>query len=154
MSLPDPAPAPDATPHAPTSSDGALAVVTLEPRYGVPLGVTLLGPLLIPLQGVWGGSRWLILALVLFGGFLLLQTALLRLRFEADALVVLRSDQEIRRFPYADWIGWRLFWPALPVLFYFREQRSPHLLPMLFDAAELKRQLEQRIPAQAPAAPQ
>ena len=148
MSLPEPPPSPDASP------DGAKAVVTLEPRYWVPLGVTLLGPLLIPLQGLWGGSRWLILALVLFGGFLLLQTALLRLRFEADDLVVLRSDQEIRRFPYADWIGWRLFWPALPVLFYFREQRSPHLLPMLFDAAELKRQLEQRIPSQAPAAPQ
>jgi len=148
MSLPEPPPSPDASP------DGAQAVVTLEPRYWVPLGVTLLGPLLIPLQGLWGGSRWLILALVLFGGFLLLQTALLRLRFEADDLVVLRSDQEIRRFPYADWIGWRLFWPALPVLFYFREQRSPHLLPMLFDAAELKRQLEQRIPSQAPAAPQ
>ena len=148
MSLPEPPPSPDASP------DGAPAVVTLEPRYWVPLGVTLLGPLLIPLQGLWGGSRWLILALVLFGGFLLLQTALLRLRFDADDLVVLRSDQEIRRFPYADWIGWRLFWPALPVLFYFREQRSPHLLPMLFDAAELKRQLEQRIPSQAPAAPQ
>jgi len=150
MSLPEPAPAPDAA----ANPEGVAAVVTLEPRYGVPLGVTLLGPLFIPLQGVWGGSRWLILALVLFGGFLLLQTALLRLRFEADALVVLRSEQEIRRFPYADWIGWRLFWPALPVLFYFREQRSPHLLPMLFDAAELKRQLEQRIPSQAPAAPQ
>jgi hypothetical protein len=150
MSLPEPPPSPDAA----ASPDEAPAVVTLEPRYWVPLGVTLLGPLLIPLQGLWGGSRWLILALVLFGGFLLLQTALLRLRFEADALVVLRSDQEIRRFPYADWIGWRLFWPALPVLFYFREQRSPHLLPMLFDAAELQRQLEQRIPAQAPAAPQ
>jgi hypothetical protein len=149
MTPPDPNPTPAAAGPTPLPTEGG-ADVTLEPRYGVPLGVTLLGPLLLPLQGLWDGSRWLILAVVLFGGFLLLQAALLRLRFEAEALVVLRSGTEIRRFPYSDWIGWRLFWPKLPVLFYFREQRSPHLLPMLFEAAELQRQLEQRIPPTAP----
>ncbi len=127
------------------------ADVTLEPRYWVPLGVTLLGPASLLSAPLWGGARWLCLALVLFGGFLLLQAAILRLRFSADALLVLRRDQEIRRFPYAEWSGWRIFWPPLPVLFYFREIRSIHLLPVLFDAAELRCQLEQRVaPAPSP----
>jgi hypothetical protein len=138
------------SPPSPTdpASDAA---VTLEPRYWVPMGVTLLGPASLLSAPLWGGARWLCLALVLFGGFLLLQARLLRLRFTGDALLVLRLDQEIRRFPYSEWSGWRLFWPPLPVLFYFREIRSIHLLPVLFDAAELRSQLEQRI-APAPSA--
>jgi hypothetical protein len=120
--------------------------VTLEPRYWVPLGVSLLGPLLLPLLPLWSPARWLALLLVAFGGFLLLQSAWLRLVFEPEALVVRRQDQEIRRFPYSDWRAWRLFWPSLPILFYFREVRSIHFLPMLFDATALRQQLEQRVP--------
>jgi len=119
--------------------------VSLESRYWVPLGVTLLGPLALALQPVWGGARWLTLALVLFGGLLLLQARLLRLEFASEDLVVWRGDKEIRRFPYATWLGWRLFWPGLPLIFYFREQRSIHLLPVLFDATALREQLEQRL---------
>jgi hypothetical protein len=83
--------------------------------------------------------------------FLLLQAALLRLRFTPEALLVARRDTVIRRFPYEAWIGWRVWWPALPVLFYFREEKSIHLLPMLFDATALREQLEQRLPATDPA---
>jgi len=119
--------------------------VSLESRYWVPLGVTLLGPLALALQPVWGGARWLTLALVMFGGLLLLQARLLRLEFASEDLVVWRGDKEIRRFPYAAWLGWRLFWPGLPVIFYFREERSIHLLPVLFDATALREQLEQRL---------
>lgn len=132
------------SPPSPTDPSCDTAV-TLEPRYWVPMGVTLLGPASLLSAPLWGGARWLCLALVLFGGFLLLQARLLRLRFTGDALLVLRLDQEIRRFPYAEWSGWRIFWPPLPVLFYFREIRSLHLLPVLFDAAELRRQLEQHV---------
>ena len=49
------------------------------------------------------------------------------------------------RFPYADWLGWKLFWSALPVLFYFREHRSIHLLPVLFDATSLREQLDHHL---------
>ena len=42
----------------------------------------------------------------------------------------------LRSFPYREWLGWRLFWGPLPVLFYFREIRSLHLLPVLFDATD------------------
>jgi len=120
--------------------------VSLAPRFFVPLGVSLLGALCIPLQAGWSGFRWLALLLVLFGGFLLLQARLLRLEFGEEALLVFRGSTEIRRFPYAAWLGWRLFWPAVPVLFYFREERSIHLLPVLFDAAGLREQLQRRLP--------
>lgn len=133
------------TPSSPAASSPP-GDVTLDPRFWVPLGMTLLGPASLLSAPLWGGARWLCLALVLFGGFLLLQAAILRLRFGADALLVLRRDQEIRRFPYAEWSGWRIFWPPLPVLFYFREIRSIHLLPVLFDASALRQQLEQRLP--------
>ena len=116
-----------------------MADLELQPRFWVPLGVVGLGL-------ACGLLNWIAAAfVVLFGGFLMLQTALLRLRFEAEALVVTRSGDEIRRFPYSDWMGWRVFWPAVPVLFYFREVNSIHFLPMLFDANALNEQLTTRI---------
>ena len=116
-----------------------MADVELQPRFWVPLGVVGLGL-------ACGLLSWIAAAVVvLFGLFLMLQTALLRLRFEAEALVVTRSGNEIRRFPYSDWMGWRVFWPAVPVLFYFREVKSIHFLPMLFEATALNEQLTKRI---------
>ena len=116
-----------------------MADLELQPRFWVPLGVVGLGL-------SCGLLSWIAAAVVvLFGCFLMLQTALLRLRFEAGALVVTRSGDEIRRFPYSDWMGWRVFWPAVPVLFYFREVNSIHFLPMLFDANALIEQLTTRI---------
>ena len=116
-----------------------MADLELQPRFWVPLGVVGLGL-------ACGLLNWIAAAVVvLFGCFLMLQTALLRLRFEAEALVVTRSGNEIRRFPYSDWMNWRVFWPALPVLFYFREVNSIHFLPMLFDANALREQLTTRI---------
>ena len=116
-----------------------MADLELQPRFWVPLGVVGLGL-------ACGLLNWIAAAVVvLFGCFLMLQTALLRLRFEAEALVVTRSGDEIRRFPYSDWMNWRVFWPAVPVLFYFREVNSIHFLPMLFDANALREQLTTRI---------
>ena len=116
-----------------------MADLELQPRFWVPLGVVGLGL-------ACGLLSWIAAAVVvLFGCFLMLQTALLRLRFEAEALVVTRSGDVIRRFPYSDWMGWRVFWPAVPVLFYFREVNSIHFLPMLFDANALIEQLTTRI---------
>ncbi len=126
------------------------ADVVLAPRYGVPLGVVALGLGLLPLQLLWPPALWLSLVVCVFGLFLLLQSVLLRLTFTADALLVLRQDTLLRRFPYSEWLGWRLFWPGVPVLFYFREQKSIHLLPVLFDAAELQNQLQAHLPQLSP----
>jgi hypothetical protein len=116
--------------------------VILAPRPWVPLGVVLLGVASLAL------SVWAALVVGLFGLFLLLQSQLLRLQFSAEALLVWRGASLLRSFPYSDWLGWKLFWQPLPVLFYFREQRSIHLLPVLFDATTLREQLNLHVSAQ------
>lgn len=118
----------------------------LTPRFWVPLGAVALGLGLAALQRLWHPALWFGLAVGLFGLFLMLQSALLRLTFSSEALLVSRQGTQLRRFPYEAWLGWKLFWPGLPVLFYFRERNSIHLLPMLFDADNLRRQLDERLP--------
>ena len=84
----------------------------------------------------------------LLGLFLLLQSQLLRLQFSDEALLVWSGNTVLRRFPYSEWLGWTLFWGPVPVLFYFREQRSIHLLPVLFDATALREQLNSHVSVQ------
>jgi hypothetical protein len=140
-----------ASPPAPPA-DGTEGV-TLAPRYQVPLGLMVIAGLVLTLTPRLPSLLWLGLSLLTFATFLALQTSILRLCFLPDALVVLRSGEEIRRFPYDEWLAWRLFIPAVPVLFYFREQRSPHLLPVLFDATALRAELERRVTLPVPAQP-
>ena len=119
------------------------ANTTLKPDVRLPLLVVSLGfPLLaLPLH------PWPTLVVVLFGLFLLIQSASLRLEFEERALIVWQNGRELRRFPYDQWLTWRLFAPWLPGLFYFRETQSIHFLPILFSPKELREQLEQRVGA-------
>ena len=132
-------PAPASVGATPADTAG----VILAPRAWVPIGVLLLAPAsLAGLLPRWSGAPWLAAGLALFGLFLLLQTALLRLQFGEEALLVWRQNTVLRQFPYEHWLGWTLFWGPLPVLFYFREQRSIHLLPVLFDATALRQQLD------------
>lgn len=113
-------------------SAAAPQVVELSPSYLLPFGL-ILGA--IPLALV---QRWMGLAIALFGLFLLLQTATLRLQFTDKALDIYRSGRLIRRFPYSDWQNWRIFWQPLPILFYFKEVKSIHFLPILFDPQMLE----------------
>ena len=141
--LPNPLSSPVSSPGTAGSPlpDPAQGVI-LAPRPWVPLGVVLLGVASLAL------SVWAALVVGLFGLFLLLQSQLLRLQFSAEALLVWRGASLLRSFPYSDWLGWKLFWQPLPVLFYFREQRSIHLLPVLFDATTLREQLNLHVSAQ------
>ena len=118
----------------------------LAPRFWVPLGVLLLGASPLPLQTRWNGALPIAAAVALFGLFLAVQAAILRLHFTDEALVVSRRDTPIRRFPYEAWLGWKVFWGPVPLIFSFRGRNSPHLLPMLFDGTRLREQLEQRVP--------
>ncbi|APD47572.1 DUF3119 family protein [Synechococcus sp. CS-602] len=135
----------DSSAPSPTPADTPGVILT--PRPWVPLGLVLLGLASLLLLPRWSGALWLAGALVLFGLLLLLQTALLRLQFSPDALLVWRRQTLLRRFPYDEWLGWAVWWSPLPVLFYFREQRSIHLLPVLFDATALREQLNLHISA-------
>jgi hypothetical protein len=112
----------------------------LSPSYSIPVVVIVVA---LPLLA-W--NIWLGLAIGVFGLFLLLQTAIIRLKFTSTTMLVYRSGQEIRSFPYAEWEEWQIFWQPLPVLFYFREVHSIHFLPVLFDPQQLRSCLEQHFP--------
>ena len=117
--------------------------VTLKPDVRLPLLVVVIGLALLSLPL----SPWPTLVVTLFGLFLLIQSASLRLEFKESDLIVWQNGRELRRFPYDQWLSWRLFAPGLPGLFYFRETQSIHFLPILFSPKELREQLKLRVGA-------
>lgn len=121
-------------------STATAPTVELAPSYAIPIALILAAVPLLLLQ------PWLSLPIALFGLFLMVQAAAIRLQFTASALDIYRSQKLIRRFPYAEWQNWRIFWQPVPILFYFREVKSIHFLPILFDANTLKTCLEERCP--------
>lgn len=114
--------------------------VELSPSYKIPLVLILAAIAIAPIQ------IWLGLVIFLFGLFLTLQTATIRLKFTTTALDIYRSQKLIRQFPYADWQNWYIFWTPIPVLFYFKEVKSIHFLPVLFDPKTLRACLEKYCP--------
>jgi hypothetical protein len=78
----------------------------------------------------------------LFGVFLGIQALTLRLRFTETALDIYRGEKQIRQFPYAAWEHWEIFWAPVPILFYFREVKSIHFLPIIFSPSQLRSALE------------
>lgn len=122
------------------SATGLKETVSLAPSYKLPLALIVLGLPIFLLQPIAGGI------IELFGLFLMFQTATLRLEFTDTASDIYRGDNLIRRFPYAEWQNWRIFWNPVPILFYFKEVNSIHFLPILFDAKTLKSCLEERCP--------
>ena len=115
--------------------------VTLSPSYRLPILVISFGIGLSPLPI----SLWISIVTSLFGIFLLVQSLILRLEFTTNDLIVWQLSRELRRFPFKDWIAWRILFPGMPGLFYFRETASPHLLPILFNPKELEDQLRLRV---------
>jgi predicted ABC-type exoprotein transport system permease subunit len=118
------------------------STVELAPSYTLPIALVAIA---IPLLLV---QIWVASAIALFGVFLLFQTATLRLQFTETALDIYRGETLIRRFPYREWQNWRIFWSKIPILFYFKEVKSIHFLPILFDAQTLRTCLEEHCPFQ------
>ena len=127
------------TTTASTSPD----TIELAPSYTLPIAIVVLAAPLL-LVKVWVG-----LVVALFGVFLLIQAATLRLRFTATDLDIYRGETMIRRFPYAAWQNWQIFWSPVPILFYFKEVKSIHFLPVLFDPKMLKETLETKVSIQS-----
>mgnify|MGYP001792126051 FL=1 len=122
------------------TSDSA-STVELKPSYNIPIVLIVTSiPLLIIGQPLAGGI------IGLFGLFLMYQAVTLRLQFTATDLDLVRGDDLLRRFPYSEWQNWRIFWNVIPILFYFKEIKSIHFLPILFDPKTLKTCLEERCP--------
>ncbi|MBD2652909.1 DUF3119 family protein [Synechocystis salina LEGE 06155] len=115
----------------------------LEPSFVIPL-VLLFGAIPVFFLQMWVG-----LAIAVFGVFLMVQTAIIKLSFTATALEVYRGSKLIRSFPYTEWQNWRIFWEPAPILFYFKEVKSIHFLPIIFDPGTLKACLERHCPLQS-----
>ncbi|MBF2063484.1 MAG: DUF3119 family protein [Calothrix sp. C42_A2020_038] len=123
----------------PTTAD-RLSTVELKPSYNIPLVLVITA---IPLLFI---QPWLAGFCAILGLFLMLQAVTVRLQFTATDLDVYRGETRIRSFPYSEWQNWRIFWNRVPILFYFKEVKSIHFLPIIFDSNTLKACLEQRCP--------
>ena len=114
--------------------------IELAPSYKIPIILVLIAIAILIIQ------PWACLPVALLGLFLLLQTVTIRLKFTSTSLEVYRSDKCLRSFPYSDWQNWEIFWQPVPILFYFKEVKSIHFLPIIFDPQELNSCLEQFCP--------
>ncbi len=115
--------------------------VILSPSYRLPIFIILVGLFLL----ITPFHPWPTIAVSSFGFFLLLQSFTLKLKFTKEDLIVMQLGNELRRFPFKNWIAWRIIFPKLPGFLYFREEASPHLLPILFNVNSLEEQLRLRV---------
>ena len=115
--------------------------VTIAPSFKLPIILIALSFALLFLRI---GSLPTIIS-ASFSFFLLLQSFTLRIKITNDDFIVLQFGKEIRRFPFKNWLTWKLFLPSLPGIFYFREKSSPHLLPILFNPEQLRDQLKDKV---------
>ena len=115
--------------------------VILSPSYRLPIFIIFIGLLFL----ITPFHPWPTILISSFGFFLLLQSFTLKLKFTKNDLIVMQLGNQLRRFPFEKWIAWRIILPQLPGLLYFREEASPHLLPILFEVNSLKEQLRLRV---------
>ena len=115
--------------------------VILSPSYRLPLFIIIFGLLFL----ITPIHPWPTIIIDSFGSFLLLQSFTLKLKFTKEDLIVMQLGKELRRFPFKNWIAWRIILPQLPGFLYFREEASPHLLPILFEVNSLREQLRLRV---------
>ena len=116
-------------------------LVTINPNFQLPLILIFLS--FLPL--LFNVGLWPTIIFASFSFFLLIQTFTLRIQISNDDFIVLQLGKEIRRFPFKNWLAWKLFLPKLPGIFYFREKSSPHLLPIIFNPDELQRELLNKV---------
>ena len=122
------------------STSEAKQSIELAPSYKIPLVLIIAA---LPLAFV---QKWVSLAIAILGVFLLIQTLTIRIRFTETALEVYRLEKLLRNFPYQDWLNWEIFWSPIPILFYFKEIKSIHFLPIIFDPKMLRTCLENNCP--------
>ena len=116
--------------------------VILSPSFRLPLLIIFIGLLFLITPFF---HPWPTIIVSSFGFFLLLQSFTLKLKFTKEDLIVMQLGNELRRFPFKNWIAWRIILPQLPGFLYFREEASPHLLPILFEVKSLREQLKLRV---------
>ena len=88
------------TSENPLNKDG----VILSPSYRLPFFIIFIGLLFL----ITPFHPWPTIIISSFGLFLLLQSFTLKLKFTNDDLIVMQLNNELRRFPFKNWIAWRL----------------------------------------------
>lgn len=114
--------------------------IQLKPSYNLPIILILTGISLT----IWQMTAGIIIAVI--GLCLLIQASIIKLTFTQTALVLYRQQTKIRSFPYSDWENWVIFSASVPVLLYFKEVKSIHFLPIIFNPVQLKSCLEKYCP--------
>ena len=115
--------------------------VTISPSFRLPIILIFLSFMLLFLNI----GYWPTIVFASFSFFLLLQSFTLRIKITNESFIVLQFGKEIRTFPFENWISWKFFFPKFPIIFYFREKSSPHLLPILFNPEQLKDELVRKV---------
>ena len=113
----------------------------ISPSFQLPIILIFLSFMLLFLHI----GYWPTIVSASFSFFLLLQSFTLRIKITNEDFIVLQLGREIRTFPFKNWISWKFFFPIIPGIFYFREESSPHLLPILFDPKQLKNELLKKV---------
>ena len=83
--------------------------VILPPSYRLPILIIFTGLLFL----ITPFYPWPTIIISSFGFFLLLQSFTLKLKFTNDDLIVMQLGNELRRFPFKNWIAWRIILPKL-----------------------------------------
>ena len=122
--------------------DAGQDVIELSPSYRIPIFLVIFSIALLVV------NVWLAAIVLILGLFLTFQTIAIRLKFTNNALDIYSLGKQIRSFPYQEWSNWRIFWQPIPILFYFREVKSIHFLPIIFDPQTLLSCLEKYGPRQ------
>ena len=115
--------------------------VIISPSFQLPIILIILSFMLLFLHI----GYWPTIVFASFSFFLLLQAFTLRIKITSEDFVVLQLGKEIRSFPFTNWLSWKFFLPNIPGIFYFREKSSPHLLPILFNPQQLKKELIKKV---------
>lgn len=119
-----------------------------SPSYNVPIGLLAIAGL----SAVEGATPLAALT-GLLGIFLTIQAGRVKFVFDDEALEVViagKEEQETEnkfvggrnRWTYDTFINWELWWPAFPVLVYFKESQTKpegqiHFFPVIFNGKEL-----------------
>ena len=111
-------------------------IIELKPSYNLPIVLILLGIAVNLWQTAFG------ITILTIGLFLLIQSFIIKLKFTPTSLEVCRGQTVIRTFPYSDWQNWEIYFTAVPILFYFKEVKSIHFLPIIFNPEQLQSCLE------------
>uniref|UniRef100_A0A7S0RJ06 Uncharacterized protein n=1 Tax=Chlamydomonas leiostraca TaxID=1034604 RepID=A0A7S0RJ06_9CHLO len=102
----------------------------------------------------------------LLGVFLTIQASRISFIFDDEAFEIRRNGSEtenvvvggLNRWPYETFVNWELWWPAFPILFYFKEtQTKPegqiHFFPIIFNGAQLYKVACERLGPSATSGP-